>query len=392
MAGVIARGIKAPLIKAGDDLVRIIVDSLANDSKLHNYKLQNNDIICITEAVIARSDNNYASVFDIARDVKKKFPSEHVGVVFPIFSRNRFETCLRGIALGAKEVTVVLNYPRDEVGNALVSEEEIIEARINPYVDTLTLEEFKKLFKESKHPITGVDYVELYITTIEKAGAKARIIFSNDVTSILSYTKDVLISNIHKRNETRDRLLKIDKTANVLTLAHILNEPTKEHGYNEQYGLLGTNKASEDRMKMFPKNAKEIVEKVRVAVKQQFNVYVEVLAFGDGAFKDPSTQIWELADPVVGLAYTPRLQGLHSEVKLKYLVDEKYKHLKDEELEKALQAEIAQSRAKMQEKNSSLGTTPRQFSDLLGSLSDLVMGSGDKGTPFVLVQNYFEHY
>ncbi len=389
MAGVIARGIKAPLIRAGDDLVSIVVEAIKSDTLQNNYKLQNNDIICITEAVIARSDNTYASVFNIASDVKEKFKSGHVGVCFPIFSRNRFETILRGIALGANEVTLVLNYPSDEVGNALFSEDKLRKTNINPYRDELTLEEFKELFGESSHSITGVNYVDLYLETIKKAGAKPRIIFSNNVETILKYTNDILISSVHNRKELKDELKEIEPSSNVLTLDEILNKTTTKHGYNEQFGVLGANKASDDLLKLFPRNSKEIVNGVQKAIREEFGVDVEVLAFGDGAYKDPETKIWELADPVVGLAYTPRLALYPTEVKLKNLLDDKFKDLKGEELELALKEEIEKNATKNQ---SYLGTTPRRFANLLGSLSDLVMGSGDKGTPFVLIQNYFSHF
>jgi F420-0:gamma-glutamyl ligase len=392
MSGVIARGIKAPLVKAGDDLVSIIISSLKNDLNENNYQLQNNDIVCITEAIIARSDNNYASVFDIRDDVKRKFKKNHLGIAFPIFSRNRFETILRGLALGADEVTVLLTYPRDEVGNALFNEEELLNKDINPYKDTLTFEEFTKLFPNLTHPITGVNYPKLYLETIKNAGAKGNIIFSNDITAIYKYTTDVVVANIHDRDALKKRLLKVNPSATVYTLAEILNTPSEKHGYNEKYGLLGSNKAGDDKLKLFPKNADKIVKDVQKHVKDEFNVDVEVLAFGDGAFKDPATKIWELADPVVGIAYTDKLNDYPNEVKLKYLLDEKYKNLSGKELEEALKNEIHKHQLSNNKERISLGTTPRKYSDLLGSLSDLIMGSGDKGTPFVLIQNYFTHY
>ncbi|MBR5547131.1 MAG: coenzyme F420-0:L-glutamate ligase [Clostridia bacterium] len=391
MAGTISRGIKAPIIREGDDIVKIVADSVLAAAEQDGFKLQDKDVIAVTEAVVARADGNYASTDDIAADVKAKLGGGTVGVVFPILSRNRFAICLRGIARGAKKVVVMLSYPSDEVGNHLFDEDVLENSGVNPYTDVLNVEEYRKAFGYVKHPFTGVDYVDYYKNLIEEEGAEAEIIFANHADAIVDYTKNVICCDIHTRERSKRRVLAKGGEV-VLTLADILNAPVNGSGYNAAYGLLGTNKATENTVKLFPKNAQEVAENIQKEVLARTGVKVEVMVYGDGAFKDPVGKIWELADPVVGAGYTDGLIGLPNELKLKFLADNDFANLSGDELTKAIKERIKEKKGDLKGQMVSEGTTPRRLTDLLGSLSDLTSGSGDKGTPIVLIQNYFNNY
>ena len=389
--GTIARGIRTPIIRNGDDLVSIVTDSLLEASREDGFQIKERDIIAVTEAVVARSENNYVTVEDIAKDVKSKFPGGTIGVIFPILSRNRFAICLRGIAKGAKKIVLMLSYPSDEVGNHLVTVDMLDEKGINPYSDTLTLEKYRELFGEYKHPFTGVDYVEYYQNLIKECGCDVEIIFSNNPRTILEYTKDVLTCDIHTRERTK-RILKENGGNIILGLDDIMTLPLNNSGYNEKYGLLGSNKATEDKIKLFPRTSSEFVLKLQEKILEKTGVKVETMVYGDGAFKDPVGKIWELADPVVSPAYTSGLEGVPNEVKLKYLADNNFSDLEGEELKKAIQDYIKNKNANLVGSMESQGTTPRRLTDLIGSLCDLTSGSGDKGTPVVFIQGYFDNY
>ncbi|MBR6040739.1 MAG: coenzyme F420-0:L-glutamate ligase [Clostridia bacterium] len=390
MAGTISRGVKAPIIREGDDIVQIVVDSVLKAAQEENFSLHERDVIAVTEAVVARADGNYCTVDDISADVQEKL-GDTVGVVFPIMSRNRFAICLRGIAHGAKKVIVQLSYPADEEGNHLIDEDALFDAGVNPYADAFTEAEFVEKFGEPCHPFTGVNYLSYYRSLIEEEGAEAVILLANDPTAILQYTPNVLVSNIHERERTARRLKRAG-AARVLTLCDIMNESRNGSGYQPDYGLLGSNKATENVIKLFPKNAREVAFAIRSEILARTGVRVEAMVYGDGAFKDPVGKIWELADPVVSPGFTDGLIGLPNELKLKYLADNEFKALSGEELTAAIRARIREKEKNLKGLMDSQGTTPRRLTDLIGSLCDLTSGSGDKGTPIVLVQNYFNNY
>lgn len=390
MAGTISRGIRAPIIRQGDDIVSIVVDSVLEAAKKEGFSLHDRDVVAVTEAVVARADGNYCTTDDIARDVQQKL-GDTVGVIFPILSRNRFAICLRGIARGAKKVVVLLSYPADEEGNHLVDEDALLDSGVNPYSTVLSEREFIQLFGEPKHTFTGVNYVEYYRSLIEEEGAEAQIVFANDPTAVLPYTDTVLCANIHERERTQKRLLKAG-AKKALTLCDILNESIDGSGYQPEYGLLGSNKATENTIKLFPKNAQAVAEAIQAEFIARTGVHVEAMVYGDGAFKDPVGKIWELADPVVSPGFTAGLNGLPNELKLKYLADNDFKGLSGAELRAAIERRIREKNASLKGQMASQGTTPRRLTDLIGSLCDLTSGSGDKGTPIVLVQNYFNNY
>ena len=389
--GTISRGIRTPIIRSGDNLVEIIADSVLAAAEEEKFEIGERDIIAATEAIVARAQNNYATIEDIATDVKNKFESDTVGVIFPILSRNRFAICLRGIAKGVKKVVLMLSYPSDEVGNHLVSIDMLDEKNVNPYTDVLTLEKYRELFGENKHPFTGVDYVDYYSQIIKESGAEVEIVFSNNPRTILNYTKDVLVCDIHTRKRTK-RILKENGGNVILGLDDILTSSINGSGYNDQYGLLGANKATEDKIKLFPRDCKEFVTNLQNEMLKRTGKKVEVMVYGDGAFKDPVGKIWELADPVVSPAYTDGLEGTPNEVKLKYLADNNFADLKGEELRTAIEEYIKNKGADLVGSMESQGTTPRRLTDLIGSLCDLTSGSGDKGTPVVFIQGYFNNY
>ena len=437
--GTVSRGIRCPIIRKGDDLTKIVVDSVMEASEAEGFEIRDRDVIAVTESIVARAQGNYATVEAIAQDVKEKLGGETIGVIFPILSRNRFAICLRGIAMGAKKIVLMLSYPSDEVGNELVSLDQLDEAGINPYSDVLTLEKYRELFGENKHPFTGVDYVAYYEELIKEAGAEVEVIFANDCRSILPYTKKVINCDIHTRARTK-RLLRDAGAEVVAGLDDILNQPVNGSGCNEKYGLLGSNKSTEDTIKLFPRECTDLVMDIQKAVLDRTGKHVEVMVYGDGAFKDPVGKIWELADPCVspastpGLegtpnelklkyladndfkdlsgeafkdpvgkiweladpcvspASTPGLEGTPNEVKLKYLADNDFKDLSGEALREAISDRIREKKDNLVGDMASQGTTPRRLTDLIGSLCDLTSGSGDKGTPVVLIQGYFDNY
>ncbi len=391
MVGTISRGVRAPIIRSGDDLATIVANSVLEAAKCDGFEIQDHDIIAVTEAVVARAQNNYATIDDIADDVRAKFGGETVGVIFPILSRNRFSICLRGIAKGAKKIVLMLSYPSDEVGNHLISLDQIDEAGVNPYSDVLTLEKYRELFGYNKHTFTGVDYVEFYESIIKECGAECEIIFANDARAILPYTKNVLACDIHTRKRTKKILLAAGAKI-VLGLDDILSESVNGSGYNADYGLLGTNKATEDKVKLFPRDCDIFVNEVQRQMLEATGKVVEVMVYGDGAFRDPVGKIWELADPVVSPAYTAGLSGQPNEVKLKYLADNDFANLSGDALKEAIKDYIKTKDSNLVGKMVSEGTTPRRLTDLIGSLSDLTSGSGDKGTPIVFIQGYFDNY
>ena len=391
MIGTVSRGVRTPIIRQGDDLVKIVTESVLEASKDGGFAVRDRDIIAMTEAIVARAQGNYATVSDIAADVKAKFGGETVGVIFPILSRNRFAICLRGIASGAKKVVLMLSYPSDEVGNHLISLDAIDEKGVNPYCDVLDLKTYRELFGYEKHTFTGVDYVEYYETLIRESGAEAEIIFANDARSILKYTKNVLNCDIHTRARTK-RILKAAGAEKVFGLDEILNVPVNGSGYNADYGLLGSNKATEDQVKLFPRDCQPVVDAIQKNIFEATGKRVEVMVYGDGAFKDPVGKIWELADPVVSPAYTVGLEGTPNELKLKYLADNDFAALSGEELRTAIKEKIKQKDGDLFGQMVSEGTTPRRLTDLIGSLCDLTSGSGDKGTPVVYIQGYFDNY
>ena len=389
--GTVSRGIRCPIIREGDDLAKLVTDSVLEAAEYENFELNDKDVIALTESIVARAQGNYASVDDIASDVRAKLGGETVGVIFPILSRNRFAICLKGIAMGAKKVVLMLSYPSDEVGNELVSLDKIDEAGVNPYSDVLTLEKYRELFGENKHEFTGVDYVEYYGNIIKEAGAEVEIIFANRPATILSYTKNVITCDIHTRARTK-RILNANGALRVFGLDDILNAPVNGSGYNSRYGLLGSNKSTEDKIKLFPNECTDLVYDIQAKILEKTGKHVEVMVYGDGAFKDPKGKIWELADPVVSPAFTDGLVGTPNELKLKYLADNDFKNLSGDELKAAISESIKKKGDNLVGNMASQGTTPRQLTDLIGSLCDLTSGSGDKGTPVVLVQGYFDNY
>ena len=391
LVGTISRGIRCPIIRTGDDLASIVTDSVLAAAGSEGFTLRDRDVIAVTESIVARAQGNYATVQNIADDVRAKTGGETLGVIFPILSRNRFAICLRGIAMGCKKIVLMLSYPSDEVGNELVSIDKIDEAGVNPYSDVLSLERYRELFGVNKHEFTGVDYVDYYKTLIEEAGAEVEIVFANRPKTILKYTDTVLTCDIHTRKRTK-RILKEKGAKIVLGLDDILNAPVNGSGYNENYGLLGSNKSTEDTVKLFPQDAQPLVEDIQKKMKAVTGKNIEVMVYGDGAFKDPQGKIWELADPVVSPAHTSGLIGTPNELKLKYLADNDFKHLSGDELKSAISESIKSKEADLVGNMASQGTTPRQLTDLIGSLCDLTSGSGDKGTPVVLVQGYFDNY
>ena len=389
--GTISRGIRCPIIRENDNLADIVVESVLGAAESEGFDLRDRDVISITESIVARSQGNYASVNAIAEDVKAKLGGETIGVIFPILSRNRFAICLRGIAMGAKKVVLMLSYPSDEVGNALLTYDQLDDAGINPYSDVLTLEKYRALFGENKHEFTGVDYVEYYSQIIKDAGAEVEVVFANNPRVILNYTKNVLNCDIHTRVRTK-RILRENGAERVCGLDDILTAPVNGSGYNKKYGLLGSNKSTEDTIKLFPNECFDLVENIQKQILDKTGKHVEVMVYGDGAFKDPQGKIWELADPVVSPAYTAGLVGTPNELKLKYLADNDFADLSGEALKEAISQRIKEKNDNLVGDMASQGTTPRQLTDLIGSLCDLTSGSGDKGTPVVLVQGYFDNY
>ena len=390
--GTVSRGIRCPIIREGDDLAAIVTESVLEAAKSEGFELRDRDVISMTESIVARAQGNYCSVQNIADDVRTKLGGETVGVIFPILSRNRFAICLRGIAMGCKKVVLMLSYPSDEVGNELVSLDKIDEAGVNPYSDVLSLEKYRELFGENKHEFTGVDYVEYYGNLVRECGAECEIVFANQAKTILNYTDCVLNCDIHTRARTK-RILLANGAKIVCGLDEIMNAPIDGSGCNEKYGLLGSNKSTEDKVKLFPRECKALVLDIQARVLAATGKHVEVMVYGDGAFKDPKGKIWELADPVVSPAFTDGLIGTPNELKLKYLADNDYKDLSGEELKKAISDSIrAKDGSSLVGNMAAQGTTPRQLTDLIGSLCDLTSGSGDKGTPVVLVQGYFDNY
>ena len=389
--GTVSRGIRCPIIREGDDLTQIVTDSVIEAAQIEGFELHDRDVISMTESIVARSQGNYCTVNDIAEDVKKKLGGDTVGVMFPILSRNRFAICLKGIAMGCKKIVLQLSYPSDEVGNELVSIDKVDEAGINPYSDVLTLEKYRKLFGDNKHEFTGVDYVDYYSNIVQDAGADIEIIFANQPKTIVEYTDCVITCDIHSRARTK-RILKAAGAKTVLGLDDILNAPVGDSGYNEKFGLLGSNKSTEDKVKLFPRDCQSLVEDIQKQMLSLTGKHVEVMVYGDGAFKDPKGKIWELADPVVSPAFTDGLVGTPNELKLKYLADNDFKHLSGQELKDAITKSIKEKSKNLVGNMASQGTTPRQLTDLIGSLCDLTSGSGDKGTPFILIQGYFDNF
>ncbi|WP_338471176.1 coenzyme F420-0:L-glutamate ligase [Niallia sp. XMNu-256] len=391
VVGTTVRGLRGPIINKGDNLEEIVVHTVLNAAKVEGFTIEDRDIVTITESIVARAQGNYASIDDIATDVKAKFGDDTVGVIFPILSRNRFAVCLRGIAKGLKKVVLMLSYPSDEVGNHLVTIDDLDVKGINPWTDVLTEEEFRKHFGYNKHTFTGVDYIDYYKKIVEEEGATCEVIFSNNAKTILDYTKSVLTCDIHSRIRTK-RILTDNGAEKVFGLDDILNESINGSGYNEAYGLLGSNKATEDSVKLFPNKCQSLVDGIQAKIKESTGKTIDVMVYGDGAFKDPVGKIWELADPVVSPAYTSGLEGTPNEVKLKYLADNNFSHLRGEELTKAISEYIENKDEDLVGAMESQGTTPRKLTDLIGSLSDLTSGSGDKGTPMVYIQGYFDNY
>ena len=393
MLGTVSMGVRAPIIRQGDDLVEIVTNSILDAMKFDGLKPRNRDVVAMTEAIVARAQGNYATVDQIAADVRKKLGGETVGVIFPILSRNRFAICLRGIARGCKKVVLMLSYPSDEVGNHLIDLDALDEKGINPYSDILTEEKYRELFGYTKHPFTGVDYVEYYSNLVREMGAECEVVFANDCRAILNYTKNVLNCDIHTRVRTK-RLLRAAGAERVCGLDDILNEPVDGSGYNARYGLLGSNKATEDTVKLFPREeCQKLVEAIQDRLLHATGKHLEVMVYGDGAFKDPVGKIWELADPVVSPAYTSGLEGTPNELKLKYLADNDFADLSGEALREAIKSKIqAKDGSSLVGNMAAQGTTPRRLTDLIGSLCDLTSGSGDKGTPIIYIQGYFDNY
>lgn len=394
MIGTVSRGIRAPIIRQGDDLAQIVVDSVLSAAQSAPFTMQDRDIVAVTEAVVARAQGNYASVHNIADDVRRKLGGGTVGVIFPILSRNRFAICLKGIAMGCKKVVLMLSYPSDEVGNHLIDLDQLDEKGVNPWSDVLTEDKYRELFGYQTHVFTGVDYVDYYKKLIESTGAQAEIIFANDPRAILNYTSDVLACDIHTRARTK-RLLQKAGAHTVCTLDDIMTESIDGSGYNDRFGLLGSNKATEESVKLFPIHCEDMVSRIHDLLMEKTGKNIEVMIYGDGAFKDPVGKIWELADPVVSPAYTPGLEGTPNEVKLKYLADNDFATLKGDALKQAIKQYIHEKDMKDQSLKGTMvtqGTTPRRLTDLIGSLADLTSGSGDKGTPIIYIQGYFDNY
>ena len=389
--GTISRGIRCPIIREGDDLVTMTVTSVLEAAESEGFELRDRDVIALTESIVARSQGNYASVQDIADDVKAKLGGETVGVIFPILSRNRFAINLKGIAMGCKKVVLMLSYPSDEVGNALLTYDQLDDAGINPYSDVLTLEKYRELFGENVHEFTGVDYVDYYASIVKEAGAEVEVIFANNPRVILQYTDCVINCDIHTRVRTK-RILRENGAKVVCGLDDILTSSVNGSGFNEKYGLLGSNKSTEDKIKLFPQECKDLVVAIQTQVLEKTGKHVEVMVYGDGAFKDPQGKIWELADPVVSPAFTDGLIGTPNELKLKYLADNDFANLSGAELKEAISNSIKSKQDNLVGNMASQGTTPRQLTDLIGSLCDLTSGSGDKGTPVILIQGYFDNY
>ena len=390
--GTISRGIRCPIIRQGDDLAQIVCNSVIEAAEIDGFELRDKDVVAVTESIVARSQGNYASVDAIAKDVREKLGGGTIGVIFPILSRNRFAICLRGIAMGAKKVVLMLSYPSDEVGNHLLTYDQLDDAGINPYSDVLSLEKYRELFGENKHEFTGVDYVDYYSQIITEAGAEAEVVFANQAKTILDYADCVLTCDIHTRARTK-RILKAAGAKVVCGLDDILTSSVDGSGFNEKFGLLGSNKSTEDSIKLFPKDCTDFVYKTQELIKKASGKNIEVMVYGDGAFKDPQGKIWELADPCVSPAYTAGLSGTPNELKLKYLADNDFKDLSGDALKEAISKKIEEKDGSSLVGNmAAQGTTPRQFTDLIGSLCDLTSGSGDKGTPVVLVQGYFDNY
>ena len=389
--GTISRGIRCPIIREGDNLVDITVSSVMEAAESEGFSLRDRDVIALTESIVARAQGNYASVQDIADDVRAKLGGGTVGVIFPILSRNRFAIVLKGVAMGAKKVVLMLSYPSDEVGNALLTYDQLDEANVNPYSDVLSLEKYRELFGYGVHEFTGVDYVDYYANLVKECGAEVEIVFANQAKTILNYTDTVLACDIHTRRRTK-RILLANGAKVVLTMDDILNAPVNGSGYNEDYGLLGSNKSTEDKIKLFPRASQGLVEGIQKEILNRTGKHVEVMVYGDGAFKDPQGKIWELADPVVSPFHTEGLKGTPNELKLKYLADNDFKDLKGEALKEAISKSIKAKKENLVGNMASQGTTPRQLTDLIGSLCDLTSGSGDKGTPIILVQGYFDNF
>ncbi|KEJ00071.1 F420-0--gamma-glutamyl ligase [Clostridium botulinum A2B7 92] len=391
VVGTVVRGLRCPIINEGDCIEDIVVDSVLKASEVEGFEINDKDVVTVTESVVARAQGNYATIDQIAKDVKSKFGDDTMGVIFPILSRNRFAICLRGIAKGAKKIVLMLSYPSDEVGNHLVDIDMLDEKGINPWSDVLTEKQFRDCFGEVKHTFTGVDYVEYYKSLIEEYGVECEVIFSNNPKTILNYTKNVLTCDIHTRFRTK-KILKNNGGEKIYSLDNILSSSVDGGGFNENYGLLGSNKSTENTVKLFPRNCKPVVDNIQAKLKEKTGKNVEVMIYGDGAFKDPVGKIWELADPVVSPAYTKGLEGTPNEVKLKYLADNDFAHLKGDELKKAISEYIKNKEDDLVGSMASQGTTPRRLTDLIGSLSDLTSGSGDKGTPIIFIQGYFDNY
>ncbi|WP_088549890.1 coenzyme F420-0:L-glutamate ligase [Paenibacillus aquistagni] len=391
VVGTVVRGLRCPIINQGDQIEDIVVDSVLKAAEVEGYTIQDRDIVTVTESIVARAQGNYATIDHIASDVRAKFGEDTIGVIFPILSRNRFAICLRGIAKGAKKIVLMLSYPSDEVGNHLVDLDLLDEKGVNPWTDVLTEEQFRHYFGYNKHPFTGVDYIDYYKSLIEEYGVECEVIFSNNPKTILDYTKNVLTCDIHSRHRTK-RLLKANGGENIYSLDNILAAPIDGSGFNEAYGLLGSNKATEESVKLFPRNCQPVVDQIQHMLLEKTGKHVEVMIYGDGAFKDPVGQIWELADPVVSPAFTAGLNGTPNEIKLKYLADNNFAELRGEELKQAISQFIDQKDADLVGAMEAQGTTPRRLTDLIGSLSDLTSGSGDKGTPIIYIQGYFDNY
>ncbi len=391
VVGTIARGLRCPIINTGDNIEEIVADSVLKAAEIEGFTIQNKDIVTVTESVVARAQGNYATIDHIANDVQTKFGDDTIGVIFPILSRNRFSICLSGIAKGAKKIVLMLSYPSDEVGNHLVDLDTLDEKGINPWTDVLTEKQFREHFGYNKHTFTGVDYIDYYKSLVEEYGIECEVIFSNDPKTILQYTKSVLCCDIHSRDRMK-RILKGNGGEKVYSLDNILSESIDGSGFNEAYGLLGSNKATEDSVKLFPHNCQPVVDNIQEILKEKTGKTVEVMIYGDGAFKDPVGKIWELADPVVSPAYTTGLEGTPNEIKLKYLADNQFADLKGEELKEAISKHINEKQDDLVGAMEAQGTTPRRLTDLIGSLSDLTSGSGDKGTPIVFIQGYFDNY
>ena len=391
VVGTVVRGLRCPIINEGDSIEDIVIDSVLKASEVEGFKINDKDVVTVTESVVARAQGNYATIDQIAKDVKSKFGDDTIGVIFPILSRNRFAICLRGIAKGAKKIVLMLSYPSDEVGNHLVDIDMLDEKGINPWSDVLTEKQFRDCFGEVKHTFTGVDYVEYYKSLVEEYGVECEVIFSNNPKTILNYTKSVLACDIHTRFRTK-KILENNGGEKIYSLDNILSSSVDGGGFNEDYGLLGSNKSTENTVKLFPRNCKPVVDTIQSKLKEKTGKTVEVMVYGDGAFKDPVGKIWELADPVVSPAYTEGLNGTPNEVKLKYLADNDFAHLKGEELKKAISEYIKNKEDDLVGSMASQGTTPRKLTDLIGSLSDLTSGSGDKGTPIIFIQGYFDNY